>query len=409
MKKLYSICFLLVLLTFASCSPEEDDLFNQSAAERIDEAIKQDLSILRGAKNGWLMEYYPSPTKMYGGYTFLVSFAEDGQATVMCDFFAADKSTKSQYEVKQSAGVLLTFDTYNEIFHFFSEPSNFLGIGESGKGMEGDYEFLIIECTPEKVILKGKKTGNKMLMTPIPENVEWTQYMAAIKQVAKDAYPALYDVKVGDKTEYTVKQRYHMFVLANKDGSEKNLPFVYTAGGIKFSEPITIGDQQVQSLAWNNENMSYSHDKISIEAQELPVGYTKYEKFLGDYTFVYDDGYKQTAVTLREELFNYSFIMEGFPMDIRVVFKADKGVLGIESQPLEGSVYLCPWALGDAGSGPLTNLSEAGMEGVNLANGSILFQDNGVWGDITDSFIAYDLVNGTSIFQIVYVVGMVKK
>ncbi len=53
--------------------------------------------------------------------------------------------------------------------------------------------------------------------------------------------------------------------------------------------------------------------------------------------------------------------MEGFPMDIRIVFKADKGVIGIESQPLEGSVYLCPWALGASGSGPLTNMSGTGM------------------------------------------------
>ena len=47
----------------------------------------------------------------------------------MCDFFADGEGVKSEYEVKQSAGVMLTFDTYNEIFHFFSEPSNYLGIG----------------------------------------------------------------------------------------------------------------------------------------------------------------------------------------------------------------------------------------------------------------------------------------
>ena len=39
MRKIYSIWFLLALLAFAACSPEEDDLFDKSAAERIDEAI----------------------------------------------------------------------------------------------------------------------------------------------------------------------------------------------------------------------------------------------------------------------------------------------------------------------------------------------------------------------------------
>ena len=42
MRKIYSIWFLLALLAFAACSPEEDDLFDKSAAQRIDEAIKQD-------------------------------------------------------------------------------------------------------------------------------------------------------------------------------------------------------------------------------------------------------------------------------------------------------------------------------------------------------------------------------
>ena len=41
MRKIYSIWFLLALLAFCGMFPEEDDLFDKSAAERIDEAIKQ--------------------------------------------------------------------------------------------------------------------------------------------------------------------------------------------------------------------------------------------------------------------------------------------------------------------------------------------------------------------------------
>lgn len=49
------------------------------------------------------------------------------------------------------------------------------------------------------------------------------------------------------------------------------------------------------------------------------------------------------------------------------------------------------------------------MVGQNLSNGSILLKDNGVWGNVADSFIAYDLASGSSIFQIAYVVGMIKQ
>lgn len=229
MKKLYAISFLFVLLAFGSCSPEQDDLFDKTAAERIDAAIKEDLAVLRGATNGWMMEYYPSKSKLYGGYTILISFGEDGKASVSCDLFEQDKVTKSEYEVKQSTGPMLTFSTYNDVFHFFSEPSNFLGIGEEGDGMGGDYEFLILSCTPEQVVLKGKKTETKMIMTPMPENKTWVQYLSDVKGMAGKAYPAAYDVQVGGETEYTVMQEYHMFFLMNKDGTQRRLPFVYTA------------------------------------------------------------------------------------------------------------------------------------------------------------------------------------
>ena len=94
-------------------------------------------------------------------------------------------------------------------------------------------------------------------------------------------------------------------------------------------------------------------------------------------------------------------------MDIRIIFKADLGVISLESQQLEGSIYLCPWALNQGGS--LTNLSGAGMIGM-ASNSAIVFLDNGVWGAReTDSFIAYDLSASTSIFQIPYIVGMIKQ
>ncbi len=407
MKKIYNICFLLTLLSLVSCTPEEENLFDQSAAERIDAAIKEELSILRGAKNGWVMEYYPFATQMYGGYTMLVAFNEDGTADVSCDLFEHDKVASGEYELKQSTGTMLTFNTYNEIFHFFSEPSNFLGIGETGEGMEGDYEFLVLDCTPEQVVLKGKKTGNKMTMTPIPENETWEQYLGKIKAVAKNAYPALYDVEIGEEAQYTVTQQHHVFILENQDGSRKSLPFAYTVDGIKFYQPVTIGNQNVQSLSWDNTEMAYKYENIAIKAQPLPAGYRKYEDFLGNYSFIYDNFGAEQNVTLREELFNSSFIMEGFPMDIRIIFKADLGVISLESQQLEGSIYLCPWALNQGGS--LTNLSGAGMIGM-ASNSAIVFLDNGVWGAReTDSFIAYDLSASKSIFQIPYIVGMIKQ
>ena len=42
MKKICQFCFLFTLLV-VSCTPEEEDLFNKTAAERISETIQQNL------------------------------------------------------------------------------------------------------------------------------------------------------------------------------------------------------------------------------------------------------------------------------------------------------------------------------------------------------------------------------
>ena len=46
---------------------------------------------------------------------------------------------------------MLTFDSYNPLIHMFSGP---LGLNMN---LGGDYEFIIMSATPDKVILQGKK------------------------------------------------------------------------------------------------------------------------------------------------------------------------------------------------------------------------------------------------------------
>lgn len=45
---------------------------------------------------------------------------------------------------------MLTFDSYNQLIHMFSGP---LGLNMN---VGGDYEFIIMSATPDKVILQGK-------------------------------------------------------------------------------------------------------------------------------------------------------------------------------------------------------------------------------------------------------------
>lgn len=414
MKYLYNFCIVLVLLAFASCSPEVDDVFSETASERINKAIEEDLKVLQGAPNGWMLEYYPSATKMYGGFTILLSFDEEGNAKAACDMFSADKVAQSMYAVKQSTGPTLTFDTYNEVFHLFSEPSNIFGIGDDGKGMEGDYEFLILECTADKVVLKGKKTGVKMLMTPLPEDKTWQRYLSEVQQVAKEAYLGMYDVQMGGETKYTVEQEYHRFVLTHEDGTQENLPFVYTADGIKFYEPVELGTTQMQNLAWDNSRQAYVSGDITMKAVK-PAGYRLIDDLTGTYTFYYSSPVQTVTVTLERfdsgNPFALYLVMKGFEdYEFLIPYDSVYGRISLLTQMLTSSVALLPWAIDpQTGSGSISTTNGVGLVGINSSNGLITFKDNGVWGEEVNSMIIFDLVAGQPLIRIPYITKMVKQ
>ena len=351
------------------------------------------------------MEYYPSATKGYGGYTILADFGEDGSVRISCDFlyFNPSQVTSSTYRVIQATGPVLTFDTRNEIFHFFSEPANEF-FGDLGTGMGGDYEFLILECTPEKIVLQGRKTQNRIIMYPVPDNITWVEYLKQIQEVERQAFPASYDVQVNGKTAYAISQQHRLFTITHEDGSQEYHPFIYTPEGLNFYEPLNVEGEEVQSLKWDNTSLSFAGNNITLKAQELPDGYLKYEEILGNYQFNYYNTSKAN-VTLKEEIYKYSFIMEGLPWNIRVLYLGDIGGIAIESQLLEENIYLCPWALDNGGS--LTTASGAGMVATHK-DGTFTFTSKDSWGP-ADSFIVYDMLSRTALLQLPYVKNLVKK
>lgn len=155
MKKFIYLVVLICSFGLAGCTSETESLFEGTSADRIEKKLEEAKEILVSAPNGWLMEYYPSTLQFYGGYNVLASFTEDGNVTISADIADASQKATSFYNLKEQAGPVLTFDTYNEIFHFFAEPNS--GIGATGIGMEGDYEFTIMSASKEEIVLKGKK------------------------------------------------------------------------------------------------------------------------------------------------------------------------------------------------------------------------------------------------------------
>lgn len=173
MKLKYIAISLLALTLFASCNRDEESLFEKSAAQRAVEAIDNANAVLTAPENGWEMVYFPNTETR--GYNLLVQFYDDSHVK-----FTAKNSLTTNNQIKTDSastwtlisdyGPLLSFDTYNEVFHIWSDPQT------DGDGYLGDYEFLILKATAEQVKLKGKKHSGYSFLNRLPAGLTQEEY-----------------------------------------------------------------------------------------------------------------------------------------------------------------------------------------------------------------------------------------
>jgi hypothetical protein len=162
MKKIFNLSALILMLSLAACAPSEvEDIFDENAAVRLDNAIKNYTDLLQADGGRWLMQYFANEDEE--GYNFIFNFHSDGTVDVSTknDYVndGAFFSDKSMWEVVGDFGPVLTFNTYNKAFHTFSSPQS------DGTGHGGDYEFRIISIEGDVATMVGKKTGITAILT----------------------------------------------------------------------------------------------------------------------------------------------------------------------------------------------------------------------------------------------------
>ena len=239
MKKINLLLILTLAFVLQSCLKDDKDTFDLSASDRMEQRIKENNQTLLSASNGWVMRYYPQQDRIYGGFSIFVKFGEENQVSVMTNVGGSEAKEESYYSLSSDNGPVLRFDTHNSLFHYFSEPKNPDGIGPADSGMQGDYEFMIIDATPEKVLLKGKKSGNYIIMTPIEADKKWNQYMDEIIQMGKKlAKVEKYLLLSGDKDiEVSPQSNNLVFQVGEK---EVTMAYRYTDKGIELYEAIDV-------------------------------------------------------------------------------------------------------------------------------------------------------------------------
>lgn len=249
MKKLYYLICMVTVAIMASCNNEEESLFDQSSANRADASIKESMEVLTSAENGWLMKYFPAYQQEYGGYNLILSFGKDGKVKVANELAEPDDVVESYFSIKQSAGTILSFDTYNDLLHAFSDPSAPLG-GSKGYGLEGDYDFSIMSASAEKVVLKGRKTEGYAILTPLPTGTAWSSYIEKIYEVESKMTFNKYGLKIdGQEIDVLPSNRTLTFVT-EENGEEVSIlaSYIVTPEGFEFYEPVIVYGHEISGF-----------------------------------------------------------------------------------------------------------------------------------------------------------------
>lgn len=258
MKRIYYFVTVLsvALLGLASCTSEEDSLFPESAAQRLNKSVDYYHKLLQSSDKGWAMQFYPSDGSM-GGYVYTAKFFADSVAMASelsftgTDGEAMDPGTivNSKYSVKSEQSIILSFDTYNPIFHFFSEPQG----SDDVDGYESDYEFVFMRASADEdtIFLRGKKYDNSMVMVKLKDNPG--DYISKVLQQDINIAFAPRQEMVVDGKSYPVTFDSKLFTYTDVDNNNAavSTPYIYDAEGFHLYTPITVNGHEYQDFVYD--------------------------------------------------------------------------------------------------------------------------------------------------------------
>ncbi len=399
----------LFALVLPSCmDPKGEDIFEEPASVRVNAAVQQLKDKLCSSEHGWIMQYYPGRSDIYGGFVIGLRFNEEGKVLATSQpFFSFEqdgtlkdlKWSKSSYSIKSDRSVTLNFDTFNDAIHYFSDADNSFVGGKLHQTLEGDYEFLLTSSEDPNVInLTGRESDNKMRLIKATEPIE--NYMKGVAKIMKESYSYekmyqdhkdLIVGKIGSKElEMVMDKEYQIIYVNGKDLKEDTpVQFVYTPKGLHLREPF-LG---VEDFIWSERDNCFLAGQDKLVARDDP-NYEDFAKFLGAYDFNFTDfdGNKKNAPVTFEQAGHNLYVIKGLSYDILARFDTKDKTFVIFAQKVDGglgTLMLCnqptSWKRTDkAAHGMYAMLKEG-------TTNTYIMKDTGTWGTPGTSFVVTEV------------------
>ena len=394
----------LLALCAQSCLFEQEDVFDRASSLRLQEAMDKTAEILRSQPKGWYMELYPQSEQGYGGYVFTCKFVGD-TVTVHTELDEPGNAITSYWRMTNDNGPVLTFDTYNEYIHYFSTPSS-----SNYEGFEGEFQFMVLEASPDEVKMRGSKTGNTIILRAL--TMDPVEYITKVQAVDESLIMTGLSGDVnGNKVTGVIDTDYRQidFTLpksalptkADETASTDTtitVAYCLTDSGFRLYSPLEVNNSEMTNFTLNEDSSLSSKEIAGVSFDAVfPEGWRSYNSFAGNYIFQFYNYYGGTynlveiPVTLTPNSDKSGFIMSGVnpKFDIVLRYKKSYGVLNMTSQAVgtygNNTAWMCAWAL--AAGGTLTWSTAAGLQ--TVWNGSETAPEF-IWVNNGDSSYAID-------------------
>ena len=261
------IYLLLALPTLflQSCQTEEENVFDKSYSERMDDFLQKAQETLVASQYGWALDYYPKSNQSYGGVAYTIKFTRDN-AIVRYENNPDDGEVKSLYKMKEDDGPVLSFDTYNTFLHTYATPKS----GEY-RGKEGDFEFVIDSIGADRIKIHGKRSLNTMYLHKL--SGEASEYMEKVTNLTNLFVFSDVALNVGGKPYRLVVTDKNNRQLAIYDGDKviAESAYAFTDKGIRLYEPIMLNGVQLYDLTLDAETAKLSGTGVESTASNVDV------------------------------------------------------------------------------------------------------------------------------------------
>ena len=289
----------LMALAITSCNNTEDLLFDGSAAERLEQGRADAISKLTADGGLWAMEYFANEDEP--GYVMLCRFDKNGSVEISANHKWIDnqfKQERSLWDIVSDNGTVLSFNSYNSLFHIFSDPADITGpyqptnpdqddkpIDETGFGHEGDYEFQIMsESDPNTVRLLGKKRNYNIYLRKLDESTDEQTYLEGLvkkQDIFKTKFkkfiltdkagreyvmtdfesniPSLYPRSYFDEAQ-------NKYIEADSVSQTKSANGIFTYSGFRYSTPFTA--KHADDSEWEISELHWAEDGTLVNEEE---------------------------------------------------------------------------------------------------------------------------------------------